>query len=194
MIKSVCVFCGSNSGNDDLYRAAAEAMGRQLAARSIRLVYGGGRTGLMGALADSALAHGGNVIGIIPHDLMKREVGHTGLTELRVVNSMHERKALMAELSDAFVAMPGGLGTLEEIFEVWTWAQLGIHKKPVALLNAGGYFDGLIAFLDHAVTQKFVPAEHRAMMIVETVPAVLIQRLNRQKPPAGEKWLELEQT
>ena len=194
VIESVCVFCGSNPGIDPAYRQIAVAMGAGVATRKLRLVYGGGRTGLMGALADAALAHNGEVIGIIPQDLMRREVGHTGLTELRVVNTMHERKALMAQLSDAFVAMPGGLGTLEEIFEVWTWAQLGIHAKPVALLNAAGYYDPLIEFIEHAVAHEFVPASHREMMIVESDVATLIDRLNAHRAPPVGKWLEFGQT
>ena len=169
-------------------------MGAELARRNIRLVYGGGRTGLMGAIADAALANKGQITGVIPHDLMQREVGHTGLDDLRVVNSMHERKALMAELSDAFVAMPGGLGTLEELFEVWTWAQLGIHNKSVALLNVAGYYDPLLQFLEHAVAEQFVPASHRAMMIVESDVGRLIDQLGSHRPPPTGKWLDLNQT
>ena len=194
MIQSVCVFCGSNPGLSDSYREAAEQMGAEVARRNIRLIYGGGRTGLMGAMADAALANKGQITGVIPHDLMQREVGHTGLDDLRVVNSMHERKALMAELSDAYVAMPGGLGTLEELFDVWTWAQLGIHSKSIALLNVAGYYDPLLEFLEHAVAEQFVPASHCEMMIVESDVGKLIDQLGSHRSPPTGKWLDLNQT
>jgi uncharacterized protein (TIGR00730 family) len=187
---SVCVFCGSSAGTRPEYRRAAEALGRILAANGIRLIYGGGNVGLMGAIADATLAAGGQAIGVIPRHLVDREVGHAGLTELRIVQSMHERKALMAELSDAFVAMPGGLGTLEEFFEVWTWGQLGLHRKPYALLNVDGFYDPLVSFIDGLVTQRFVKAEHRAMLIVESDVEKLPARLAAHRTPAVETWID----
>lgn len=160
-VRSICVFCGSQSGHDSAYAEAARAFGRLLATRGIRVVYGAGNVGLMGVLADAALAAGGQVIGVIPQRLVDRELAHQRLTELRIVTSMHERKALMAELSDAFVALPGGLGTYEELFEVLTWSQLGIYNKPCGCLNVRGYFTPLAALLDHAVNEGFLRPEHR---------------------------------
>lgn len=191
---SLCVFCGSSPGASPAYVRSAQQLGRVLAEARIRLVYGGASVGVMGALADTVLADGGEAIGVIPRGLQEREVGHRGLSELHVVESMHERKALMAELSDAFVALPGGLGTLEELFEVWTWAQLGIHGKPCGLLNVSGYFNPLLAFLDHAVAEGFVPAAHRGLLLVDTDPAVLVDRLREYRPPALPRWLNREQT
>ena len=162
-IKRICVYCGSNSGSRPSYTKAARDMGLALTQRGLELVYGGGRVGLMGALADSVLAAGGHVIGIIPQSLAAREVGHHGLKDLRVVNSMHERKALMAELADAFIALPGGFGTLEEISEVLTWAQLGLHRKPYGFLNVEGFYDSLLSFFDHAVAENFIRAVHRGI-------------------------------
>ena len=185
----LCVFCGSNAGDTAAYREAAVALGRLLAQRRVGLVYGGGHVGLMGLLADAALSAGGRVTGVIPQALWDREVGHTGLSELRVVGSMHERKAVMAELSDAFVALPGGVGTLEEIFEAWTWGQLGIHRKPCGLLNVAGYFDPLLSFLDRAVEAGFVPPAHRAMLQVAAGPAPLLDLLAAYTPPPVRQWL-----
>ncbi|MEP6954431.1 MAG: TIGR00730 family Rossman fold protein [Solirubrobacteraceae bacterium] len=165
-LRSICVFCGSNPGTDTAYVAAAGAAGEELAARGIRVVFGGGRVGMMGALADAALAAGGEVIGVIPRDLMEREIGHTALDDLRVVGSMHERKALMAELSDAFIALPGGIGTLEELFEVYTWAQLGLHAKPIGLLDVAGFYAPLAGFLDHVVDEGFLRAKTRGALAV----------------------------
>jgi uncharacterized protein (TIGR00730 family) len=165
-VKSVCVYCGSNTGTDPVYLEATQHMARTFAARGLRIVYGGAHVGLMGALADTALAAGGEVVGVIPQLLVDREVAHTGLTELQVVGSMHERKARMAELSDAFVALPGGIGTLEELIEVYTWSFLGIHEKPLGVLNTAGYYDGLSAFLDHASGEGFLRPEHRAKLVV----------------------------
>jgi len=162
----VCVFAGSNAGSRPAYRATAEALGRELAARHIGLVYGGARIGLMGAVADAVLAAGGTVTGVIPGALVEKEVAHSGLTDLCVVASMHERKALMADLSDGFVALPGGWGTLDEFFEILTWAQLGIHHKPCGLLNVHGYFDGLLSFLEHSYAEGFVRREYRSMITV----------------------------
>jgi hypothetical protein len=185
----VCVYCGSSSGEDPRFVAAATTFATALARAGIGVVYGGGRIGLMGAVADAALAAGGEVIGIIPRFLEEREVAHGGV-DLRVVGSMHERKALMAELSDAFVAMPGGLGTLEEFFEVWTWGQLGLHRKPYALLNVDGFYDPLVSFIDGLVTQRFVKAEHRAMLIVESDVEKLPARLAAHRTPAVETWID----
>lgn len=190
MIGSLCVFCGSSVGSKPAYLGAAIALGKVLAEQKIRIVYGGGRVGLMGAIADAALNNGGEVIGVIPQHLVDREVAHQGLTELRVVQSMHERKALMAEMSDAFAAMPGGLGTLEEFFEVWTWGQLGLHRKPYALLNVNGFYDPLVQFIDQLVEQKFVKLEHRKMLIVESDVAMLPVRLAGHRPPAVEQWID----
>jgi uncharacterized protein (TIGR00730 family) len=174
-LRRLCVYCGSSAGSDPAYEAAARALGRDLAERGVGLVYGGGR--VVGAIADAALSAGGEVVGIIPQALMDRELGHGGVTELRVVGSMHERKMQMADLSDAFVALPGGIGTLEELIEVFTWLQLGFHAKPCALLDVGGYYRHLIAFLDHAAAEGFVRREHRAALhelghVEEVVPAL----------------------
>ncbi len=188
-LRRVCVFCGSNFGTRESYRAAAAELGALLAARNIGLVYGGGNIGLMGAIADAALARGGEVIGVIPHALVAREVAHAGLSDLRVVNSMHERKALMADLSGAFIALPGGYGTLEEFLEVVTWSQLGIHKKPCGLLNTEYYFDALIAMLDHAVQEEFLASKNRALVLEESDPAKLLEALERWEPVAREEWI-----
>jgi uncharacterized protein (TIGR00730 family) len=176
-VGSVCVFCGSASGVDPAYRLAAESFGALLARRGVTLVYGGARVGLMGAVADAALAERGTVVGVIPRGLWEREIGHTGLSELHVVETMHERKALMARRSDAFVALPGGAGTLDELFEAWTWAQVGIHDKPIALLDVGGFYRPLLAALDHMVGQGFIRAAQRAMLVVEADPNRLVMRL-----------------
>jgi uncharacterized protein (TIGR00730 family) len=186
-MKRICVFTGSSPGARTDYADAAQELGRLLVARGHGLVYGGGRVGLMGVIADAALANGGNVI---PEALAAKEIAHSRLTELRVVHSMHERKAIMAELSDAFIALPGGLGTLEEFFEVITWAQLGLHAKPVGIMNVSGYFDPLFAFLDRAVDERFVKVEHRAMIIMAHSPADLLDRLQSYKPPQVEKWID----
>jgi uncharacterized protein (TIGR00730 family) len=188
-LRSLCVYCGSNIGADPEFAAATRGMAALLAGRGIRVVYGGGAVGLMGVLADAALAAGGEVVGVIPQALMDREIGHKGLTELHVVGSMHERKALMAELADGFVALPGGVGTLEELVEVYTWSQLGLHRKPLGLLNVSGYYDGLAAFLDHAVREQFLRPEHRAVLVVESQPDALLDRLERAEPPRLVNWL-----
>ena len=189
-IRRVCVFSGSSSGVRPEYRRAAEALGQTLAARRIGVVYGGAQVGLMGAVADAALAAGGEVIGVIPEALVAKEIAHTALTELRVVASMHQRKALMGDLADAFIALPGGWGTLEEFFEVLTWAQLGLHRKPCGLLNAGGYFDGLLTFAGHAVAEGFVRPDHREMIVVAGEAEEMVDRLGRYRPPTAEKWLD----
>jgi uncharacterized protein (TIGR00730 family) len=194
-VERVCVFCGSSPGARPAYAEATAELARLLVSDGIGVVYGGGAVGLMGVLGDAVLEAGGDVIGVIPQALVDREIGHRGLTELRVVGSMHERKALMAELSDAFVALPGGLGTLEELFEVYTWAQLGLHDKPYGLLDVEDYFAGIIDFLDHAVRERFVPEEHRAMLMVEREPRALIDRLRVFEPRAVRpKWIDREQT
>jgi uncharacterized protein (TIGR00730 family) len=183
-MKRICVFCGASSGARPEYVAAAGAMGRALATRGIGLVYGGAGVGIMGALADATLAAGGEATGVIPRSLMEREVARNGLTELHVVGSMHERKALMAELADAFIALPGGLGTMEELFEIWTWGLLGIHAKPFGLLETAAYFRPLIRFLDHAVEEGFVRARHRAMLLVDHDPDRLLDRIAAHRPAA----------
>jgi len=177
MKKRVCVFCGSSAGLSERYAEAARATGLAIARRGLGLVYGGGRVGLMGHLADSALAAGGEVVGVIPKALFERELGHTGVTDLRVVRSMHERKAVMADLSDAFLALPGGLGTLEEFCEVLTWAQLGIHRKPCALLNVEGYFDPLLALFENAVREGFLAKAHQALVKAGPDPEALVEAL-----------------
>jgi hypothetical protein len=189
-VRRICVFCGSNSGAKPEYRRAAEDVGRLLAARGIELVYGGGKVGLMGVVADAALAAGGRVIGVLPRALATKELAHEGLTDLRVVTSMHERKALMAELSDGFIALPGGIGTMEEFFEVWTWSQLGYHAKPCGLLNSGGYFDGLISFLDHMSAERFLRDEHRSMLVVAQTAGEILDRFASFRPPQVEKWID----
>ena len=189
-MRRICVYCGSNVGENPIYRETAQAVGTLLASEGIGLVYGGGNVGLMGVLADAALAAGGEVIGIIPDGLFSREVGHPGLTEIRVVTTMHERKALMADLSDGFIALPGGMGTLDELFEILTWAQLGIHAKPCGLLNVAGYFNPLIALLDHMVAEKFLRPEHRALALVDDDAGRLLARFAEYQAPKVEKWLD----
>lgn len=188
-LASVCVFCGASPGADPGYAAAARAMGQAIAARGLRLVYGGAKIGLMGAVADAAMAAGGEVIGVMPHALVDKEIGHQGLTRLEVVDSMHERKARMAELSEGFIALPGGVGTLEEIFEIWTWGQLGFHAKPAAFLNVRGYYDGLRNFLDHSVDEAFLRAPHRDMVIFREDPVQVLDALAAYVPPVVEKWI-----
>ena len=182
-MRRVCVYAGSNPGSHPDYAGAARALATTLAERGIGLVYGGGRVGLMGVLADTILEAGGEAIGVMPQSLIDREIGHHGLTELKVVDSMHERKAQMAELSDAFVAVPGGIGTLEELIEVYTWSQLGIHDKACGVLNLRGYYDHLAALLDHAVAEGFLRPQHRAVLSVASEPAELLDRLAAFVPP-----------
>ena len=189
MIRSVCVFCGSSAGGRVEYRAAAGELGALLAARGIRLVYGGAHLGLMGILADACLAAGGEVIGVIPRALLEKEIAHTGLTELHVTGSMHDRKALMADLSDAFLALPGGFGTFDEFFEIATWAQLGLHRKSFGLVNVAGYFDDLLALADRAVADGFLRPEHRAMLHAAPDPAAALSLLSAAVPPALDKWI-----
>jgi len=190
-MKRICVFCGASPGRDPRHAEGARLLGRTLAERGLGLVYGGGSVGLMGVVADAALAAGGQVIGVIPQVLQIRELAHRGLTELQVVGSMHERKALMAELSDGFVALPGGMGTLDELAEILTWSQLGLHQRPVGLLDVAGYFGPLIEFLDSAVVAGFLRPEHRAALHVETEPAALLERFAAWAPPArAERLIE----
>jgi uncharacterized protein (TIGR00730 family) len=176
-MKSLCVFCGSSAGNDPGYLAFARECGTLIAQRGIRLVYGGGRVGLMGALADAALAAGGTVIGVIPQLLLDKEVGHSGLTELHVVDTMAARKWKMGELSDAFLALPGGIGTMDELFEAWTWSQLDLHDKPSGLLNFRGYYDPLVSFIDRSVSEGFLRPRHREALLVDDDLARLVERL-----------------
>lgn len=183
----ICVYCGSSMGNSEVYANAAREMGRLLGEREIDLVYGGGRVGLMGVVADAALGAGGRVVGIIPRALAEREIQHTGLTELHVVANMHERKVKMAELADAFVAMPGGAGTLEEIFEQWTWAQLGIHRKPCAFLNTYGYFDPLRTMIDRMTGEGFLKPAHSEMLIFASEPAAILEEFKAYSAPST-KW------
>jgi hypothetical protein len=192
-LNSLCVFCGSNPGASPAYASAARRLGRIFAERGIRLVYGGGRVGLMGFVADAALVAGGNVIGIIPEALAARELAHDDLTGLEIVASMHERKARMSELSDGFIALPGGIGTLEELFEAWTWSQLGLQSKPCALLNVAGYYDHLLAFLDHMTGEGFLSPIHREMAIVDDDPERLLDRLAAWNPPSVRKWIDADE-
>jgi uncharacterized protein (TIGR00730 family) len=189
-VKRVLIFCGSSPGGSPAYAQAASELGRFLAARDLEIVYGGASVGLMGALADSALATGGTVIGVIPRRLVEHEIAHAHLTKLHIVETMHERKALMAELSDAVIALPGGAGTLDELFELFTWKQLGLHRKPLGLLDVDGYWKPLLAFLEHAVNERFVRAEHLAMLQVERNPETLIDRLANDTRRAVDKWLD----
>jgi len=187
--RRICVFCGSNSGINPSYRQAAKALGRLLACRGTELVYGAGNIGLMGILADAALEAGGRVIGVIPESLMAREVGHTGISDLRIVKSMHERKALMADLSDGFIALPGGFGTFEEFCEVVTWSQLGIHAKPCGLLNVDGYYDPLLALFDRAMSEGFLREESRRLVVEDRDPEHLLDTMAEFRAPAVGKWI-----
>jgi uncharacterized protein (TIGR00730 family) len=193
-LRSVTVYCGSNAGADPAYAEGTRALARLLVASDIRIVYGGASLGLMGILADTAMEAGGDVIGVMPQALIDREIGHRGLNDLRVVGSMHERKALMADLADAFIALPGGIGTLEELIEVYTWSQLGMHRKPIGVLNVNGYYDSLAAFLDDAVQERFLPAQHREVLIFEPDPETLLARIAGAEAPTAEKWLSEAET
>ncbi|MCW2498247.1 TIGR00730 family Rossman fold protein [Jatrophihabitans sp.] len=190
MIKTICVYCGSALGTRPVYADAAKAFGRALVEADMSLVYGGGRVGLMGLIADEVLARGGRAVGVIPELLLSKEVGHTNLTELHIVPDMHERKKKMAELSDAFVAMPGGIGTFEELFEVFTWALLGYHQKPVALLDVVGYYDPLLAMLQHTVEEGFMQRAYLGMLQVSAEPAEMIEKLKRYVPARYDRWAE----
>jgi len=193
-INSICVYCGSSPGRIEAYGSAGCALAKSLVSRNIRLVYGGAGIGIMGMVADQVLKLGGQAIGVIPKALAHKEVAHKNLTELYVTQSMHERKMLMAELSDGFIALPGGIGTLEELFEIWTWAQLGFHNKPCGLLNVEGYYDSLIGFLDHVFAEQFVKKDHHAMLIVETNPDALLDHYINYQPPAVRHWVGKDET
>lgn len=189
-LRRICVYCGSSSGSDPIHRAAAYGLGAFLAQRGIGVVYGGGHVGLMGALADGALSQKGEVVGVIPKSLMEKELGHGGVTELHVVRSMHERKQLMVDLSDGFIALPGGFGTLDELFETLTWLQLSFHDKPVGILNVGAFFDGLLDFITHMSQSGFLKPEHAACVLVESDSAALLARMEAFSPPDLGKWIE----
>ena len=193
-LQRVCVYCASNDGARPEYLASARQIGTLLAERGMAVVYGGGRVGLMGALADAALGAGGEVIGVMPHALVQREVAHHGLTALHVVDSMHERKALLAEMADAFVALPGGLGTLEEFFETWTWAQLGVHQKPVGLLDVADYWRPLITMLEHVEAEGFMRGTPREWLAIDTDPTSLLDRLAIFQPPRMRRWMRMGET
>jgi uncharacterized protein (TIGR00730 family) len=192
-MKSICVFCGSSPGRRPEYREAALQFGKELARRGLRLIYGGGSIGLMTVIADQVLAEGGEVIGVIPQALVDKEVAHTGLTDLRIVGSMHERKALMANLADGFVALPGGMGTLEELCEILTWAQLGLHQKPCGLLDVAGYYEGLRRFFDHMVDERFLKEEHHHFLLLSNDAGELLDRLERYRPVPVPKWIDKEE-
>lgn len=190
----ICVFCGSSRGRNPNYMAAAVALGQSFVEQRVTLVYGGASVGLMGALADSVLASGGTVVGVIPETLVEKEVSHKGLTELHVVASMHERKALMAELADAFIALPGGFGTIDELCEILTWGQLGMHAKPIGLLNIDGYYESLLAFFDRAVSEGLVRQEHRELLLEAREPKSLLDSFASYEAPQVEKWLDRGET
>jgi uncharacterized protein (TIGR00730 family) len=189
-ISSLCVYCGSSPGRQPAYLAAARSLAAALVERRVRLIYGGARVGVMGALADAALAAGGSVTGVIPRALAGKEIAHDGLSELIITESMHARKTIMAERSDACIALPGGVGTLEELFEAWTWTQLGFHRKPCGLLNVAGYFDALIQFVDHSVAEGYMKQIHRDILLVDDDIDRLLDRLEAYEPPAAPKWLD----
>jgi uncharacterized protein (TIGR00730 family) len=193
-MQRICVFCGSSTGNDAAYGEAAGTVGAALARRGLGLVYGGGRVGLMGLVADAALGAGATAIGVIPQALAAKEIAHAGLTELHVVGSMHERKALMADLADGFIALPGGFGTWEELCEIVTWAQLGYHRKPCALLNVAGYYDPLLALVERAVTTGFLRPEYRDLVLVDDEIERLLDRMGDYRPPAFVKWVDRDET
>ncbi|MGE4608933.1 MAG: TIGR00730 family Rossman fold protein [Myxococcota bacterium] len=192
VLKRLCVFCGSNRGTLPEYTSAVRSLGRELADRQIGLVFGGGGVGLMGEIADAVLDAGGQVVGVLPHSLGSKEIAHPDVEDLRIVGSMHERKALMSELSDGFIAAPGGYGTLEELFEQLTWGQLGIHRKPCGLLNVAHYFDPLLAFLDSSAQQKFIRPQHRETLLAADTAEDLIAQLETYQPPQVDKWLDFE--
>jgi uncharacterized protein (TIGR00730 family) len=193
-MKRVCIFCGSSPGHNPIYLDAARRVGRLLAERGLELVYGGAHVGLMGAVADAALAAGGHVIGVIPQSMVDREIAHTGLPDLRIVATMHERKAMMENLSDAFLALPGGMGTLEEVCEIYTWGQLGLHAKPCGLLNVDGYYDPLLRLLDNAVESGFLGAAHREAVLAHDNPATILDRFARYRPAFTSKWVSRDAT
>ncbi len=189
-MKSICVFCGSNTGFSPVYAETARELGRIFVERNIRLIFGGGNVGLMGAMADEMLAQGGSVVGVIPHFLMEKEVGHQGLDEQILVDTMHERKQKMADLSEGFIAMPGGFGTMDELNEILTWAQLGLHSHPIGILNTGSYFDHLLNMFDHMVSQGFLRDENRAIVLDAVEPNALLRKMADYQAPGVHKWLE----
>ena len=189
-MKKICVYCGSSLGRSEAYQNTAIVLGKELARQNITLVYGGASVGIMGILADTVLEYGGEVIGVIPKDILAKEVGHNGLTELHIAENMHERKKLMETLSDGFIALPGGMGTLEELFEVLTWGQLGFHHKPIALMNVAGYYDHLIKHMEHSVQESYVRPEHTKMLMIDDDPASLIKQMNDYQPPVVSKWIK----
>jgi len=191
-VKRICVYCGSAVGASSVYVQMAEKLAIELVKRNIELVYGGAQVGVMGSIANSVLAAGGSVIGVLPVGLFRTEVPHDGLTQLIEVSSLHERKAKMAEISDAFIALPGGLGTLEELFEILTWAQLGLHKNPVGILNVNGFYDKMLGYLDHAVAEKFIRLQHREMILVDADIESMFEKFSQYEPPIGQKWVDLE--
>jgi uncharacterized protein (TIGR00730 family) len=193
-MKRLCVYCGSSSGRQPDYARVARQLARAMVSRNIDLVYGGASIGIMGEIANAVLEEGGDVIGIIPKGLFVKEVAHTGITELREVDSMHERKALMADLSDGFIALPGGLGTIEEILEIITWSQLGMHRKPCGLLNVCHYYDKLIDFLDHAVSEQFIKTSHRSTILIDERVDVLLEKFEAYKAPEAGKWINRKST
>jgi uncharacterized protein (TIGR00730 family) len=192
-MKRVCVFCGSNAGARPEYAATARELGTLLAQRGIGLVYGGAHVGLMGIVADAALAAGGEVIGVIPDSLVRKEIAHRSLSDLQIVGSMHERKARLAELGDGFLALPGGCGTFEEFFEIVTWAQLGMHSKPIGLLNVAGFYDALLSLLEHSIAEKFIRAEHRGLVLDDDDPARLLDRMTAYVPTIRPKWIDKDE-
>ena len=194
IINSICIYCGSSSGRLEAYGYAACSVAAALVGRNIRLVYGGASIGIMGIVADQVLKLGGQVIGVIPKALAHKEIAHAKLTELHITQSMHERKLRMAELSDGFIALPGGIGTLEELFEIWTWAQLGFHNKPCGLLNTEGYYDSLIKFLDHVLAEQFVKQHHRDMLMVESKIDALLDRFDAYQPAVVKHWVDQNDT
>ena len=191
-MKRICVYCGSAVGASSVYVQMAEKLAIELVKRNIELVYGGAQVGVMGSIANSVLAAGGSVIGVLPVGLFRTEVPHDGLTQLIEVSSLHERKAKMAEISDAFIALPGGLGTLEELFEILTWAQLGLHKNPVGILNVNGFYDKMLDYLDHAVAEKFIRLQHREMIVGDADIESMFEKFSQYEPPIGQKWVDLE--
>ena len=193
-MKRLCVYCGSSPGRQSDYVQVARQLAQAMVNRNIDLVYGGASVGIMGEIANAVLEEGGDVIGIIPKGLFKKEVAHTGITELREVGSMHERKSLMADLSDGFIALPGGLGTIEEIFEIITWSQLGMHRKPCGLLNVCRYYDKLIDFLDHAVSEQFIKASYRSSILIDEYPDALLEKFEVYKAPETVKWIDRKST
>lgn len=193
-MKRICVYCGSSSGARPSYTDAARALGESLLERGLGLVYGGSNVGLMGVIADTVLAAGGEVIGVIPRALVAKEVAHPGLIELRIVDSMHDRKAAMAELADAFIALPGGFGTLEEFSEIVTWVMLGLHRKPCGLLNVEGYYDGLLSFLNHAVTEGFISPQIRSIVLTDSQADNLLDKISRYEAPPLHRWIAKDET